>query len=169
MLLFHIKSLNREERVLDTRIIMKQPIRIIEPQTPKEFEAYFFLRYEVLRKPWNQPLGSEKDENENTSIHLMAIDENNSVLGVCRLQFNSHTEAQLRFMAVKKDLQGLGIGRRLIEYAELKAQNEGASSMILQARENAIDFYKKCNYSLKEKSFLMWNQIQHYLMIKEFK
>jgi predicted GNAT family N-acyltransferase len=127
------------------------------------------LRYEVLRKPWNQPPGSEKDNQEDTSIHIMAMDENNRVLGVCRLQFNSSAEAQLRFMGVKENTQGLGIGRKLIDYAEQRAKAEGASTMILQAREIAVDFYRKCGYTIVEKSFLMWGEIQHYLMSKELK
>ena len=108
----------------------------------KELEAYYNLRYEILRKPWNQPIGSEKDANEETSIHIMAIDENSNVLGVCRVQFNSSTEAQLRFMAVKENTQGLGIGKKLMEYAETKAKQNNASIMILQAREIAVDFIK---------------------------
>ena len=147
---------------------MSTIITIKEPQNPKEFEAYYLLRYAVLRKPWDQPVGSEKDANEDTSIHIMACDENNHVLGVCRVQFNSETEAQLRFMAVKENTQGLGIGRKLIEYAESKAKAKGSVTMILQSREIAVDFYKKCGYVVVEKSFLMWDLIQHYLMKKEF-
>lgn len=97
----------------------------------------------------------------------MACDQNNTVLGVCRLQFNSLTEAQLRFMGVQSDIQGLGIGKKLITYAEQKAKQQGASKMILQAREIAVEFYKKCGYSIVEKSFLMWDEIQHYLMAKD--
>lgn len=141
-------------------------ISIREPQTPKEFEAYYLLRYEVLRKPWEQPFGSEKDANEANSIHIMACDEENNVLGVCRLQFNSPTEAQLRFMGVKENTQGLGIGKKLIAYAEEKAKQQGATKIILQAREIAVEFYRKCGYSVVEKSFLMWDKIQHYLMEK---
>jgi hypothetical protein len=37
----------------------------------------------------------------------------------------------------------------------------------LQARENAVGFYKRCGYAVKEKSYLMWEVIQHYLMEKE--
>lgn len=96
----------------------------------------------------------------------MACDEKNTVLGVCRLQFNSSTEAQLRFMGVHSDTQGLGIGKKLISYAEQKAKQQGANKMILQAREIAVEFYKKCGYSIVEKSFLMWDEIQHYLMEK---
>jgi N-acetylglutamate synthase-like GNAT family acetyltransferase len=141
-------------------------IKIIEPQTIQQFEAYYLLRFEVLRKPWNQPIGSEKDDMEGHSIHAMAIDENNNVLGVCRLQFNSPMEGQLRYMGVKSDTQGLGIGKKLITYLEQKAHDKGANKMILHSREIAVDFYKKCDYSIIEKSYLMWGEIQHYLMEK---
>jgi N-acetylglutamate synthase-like GNAT family acetyltransferase len=97
----------------------------------------------------------------------MACDQNNFVLGVCRLQFNSATEAQLRFMGVKGNTQGFGIGKKLIEHAEQKAKQNGASKMILQAREIAVEFYQKCGYVIVEKSFLMWGEIQHYLMEKK--
>lgn len=147
--------------------MLPKKIQIIEPQSPQEFEAYYLVRYNTLRKPWNQPVGSEKDAHEIESIHAMAVDEYNKVLGVCRLQYNSATEAQLRFMGVVDEAQGLGIGRLLIDYMELKAKNHGTKTMILQARENAVDFYKKCGYSVKEKTFKLWDLIQHYLMTKE--
>ncbi len=147
--------------------MFNQTIKIIEPQSSQEFEAYYLIRYNTLRKPWNQPIGSEKDNHEAESIHAMAVNENNEVLGVCRLQYNSETEAQLRFMGVINEAQGLGIGRLLIDYMELKAKNHGTRTMILQARENALDFYKKCGYSVKEKTFKLWDLIQHYLMTKE--
>ena len=37
---------------------------IIEPKTKEDWDAYYQLRYEVLRKPWNQPAVSTKDEAE---------------------------------------------------------------------------------------------------------
>lgn len=166
MLQLLIKFLQNAEHVLNSKLL-ETVITIKEPQTPKEFEAYYLLRYEVLRKPWNQPIGSEKDNNEDTSIHIMACNSNNEVLGVCRLQFNSPTEAQLRFMGVKENTQGLGIGKQLIFYAEHRAKQEGATKLILQAREIAVEFYKKCGYTIVEKSFLMWDEIQHFLMDKK--
>jgi N-acetylglutamate synthase-like GNAT family acetyltransferase len=141
-------------------------IKIIEPQTIQQFEAYYLLRFDVLRKPWNQPPGSEKDDMENNSVHAMAVDENNNILGVCRLQYNSPMEAQLRYMGVKTETQGLGIGKKLIDYLEDKARSNGAKKMILHSREIAVDFYKKCGYEVIEKSYLMWGEIQHYLMEK---
>jgi predicted GNAT family N-acyltransferase len=140
---------------------------ISEPQTIKQFEAYYLTRYQTLRQPWGQPPGSEKDDQEANCIHFMACDEKENVLGVCRLQFNSLEEAQLRYMGVQKSTQGSGIGKKLISHAETKAKQAGAKKMILQAREVAVEFYKKCGYAVVEKSYLMWNEIQHFLMEKK--
>ncbi len=142
-------------------------IKISEPQTPQEFEAYYLVRFEVLRKPWDKPVGSEKDELEEQCIHIFARNENNAVLGVCRMQFNSDHEAQLRYMAVTDAAQGKGVGKMLIQYLEKKAKSAGITIVVLHSREKAVDFYKKCGYTIVEKSYLMWNQIQHYLMKKE--
>lgn len=141
-------------------------IKIIKPQTEEEFEAYYFVRFEILRKPWNHPIGSEKDEIENQCIHAMASLENNSVIGVSRLQFNSDSEAQLCYMGVKEEFHGKGIGKMLIMYLEKEAKRNGAKKMILHSRENAVEFYRKCGYEIIEKSYLLWEEIQHFLMEK---
>ena len=39
----------------------------------------------------------------------------------------------------------------------------------LQARENAVEFYKNSGFTVKEKSFVLWDIIQHYLMVKDIK
>ena len=56
------------------------------PITEQEFEQYYHLRWQVLRQPWQQPVGSERDTIEQTCIHRMIIDENNTVLAVGRLE-----------------------------------------------------------------------------------
>src|ERR1044072_5851807 len=97
-------------------------MRLLEPATPEDFEKYYQLRWEVLRKPWDQPKGSEKDDAENNSIHIMALDENEECVGVCRLQFNSPEISQIRFMGVREDQQGKGVGKLLMNYHETKAR-----------------------------------------------
>jgi N-acetylglutamate synthase-like GNAT family acetyltransferase len=139
---------------------------VSEPRTAEDFEAYYALRYETLRKPWNQPTGSEKDSEEETSTHAF-IKHEGQVLAVCRLQMNTTTTAQLRFMAVAENQQGKGLGKLMMHYMEEKAREKGATEVILQARENAVRFYQSCGYSIVEKSHLLWGEIQHYLMRKE--
>ena len=44
------------------------------PQTEEEFEDYFRLRWEVLRKPWGHERGTERGEDEDDAFHLVAIE-----------------------------------------------------------------------------------------------
>lgn len=141
-------------------------IIISHPNSIEDFAAYYQLRWEILRKPWNQAIGSEKDEFEHSSFHFMAK-HNTKIVGVCRIQKNNISQAQIRFMAVDIEYQGKGIGKQLIKEAELFAKNELKSKyIILQARENALIFYQLCNFKIVEKTFLLYNSIQHYLMQK---
>jgi len=143
-------------------------VKIIEPTTSKEFKKYYNLRYEILRKPWGQPLGSERDEREETSIHRMIIDnKTGNTLAVGRLQFNSEDEAQIRYMAVADYFQGEGLGSQIIIALEDVARGKGIQRIILSARENALQFYRNNGYEIVKKTHLLFGEIQHWLMGKE--
>ena len=145
-------------------------MNLIEPKTSEDFKKYYKLRYEILRKPWGQPIGSERDEGDETSIHRMIIDEKTGkVLAVGRLEFNSKDEAQIRYMAVSDDWQGQGLGSQIIAALEDFAQRNGNKWMILSARENAVQFYKNNGYEIVRKTHLLFGEIQHWLMKKELK
>ena len=139
-------------------------IKICFPEG-KQFEKYYELRWEILRKPWNQPRGSERDDMEDKAIHIMACD-GNKIVGVARLHFNSIKEAQIRYMAVEEGYRRRGIGSMMLRRLEEMAKEKGAEYIILNARENAVNFYKKNRYSIIEKSYVLFNEIQHYKMMK---
>jgi ribosomal protein S18 acetylase RimI-like enzyme len=141
-------------------------VEIVEPATLEELEEYYTLRWQVLRRPWDKPKGSEKDEFESESYHAMARSDSGEILGVIRLQHLANGEGQIRYMGVTEKARGMKIGSRLIDFIEQKAINEGMQTIILHSRETAVDFYRSKKYELIEKSYLMWNEIQHYLMKK---
>ena len=143
-------------------------MKIIEPTTSEEFKKYYNLRYEILRKPWGQPPGSERDEREEASIHRMIVDEETEeAVAVGRLQFNSSHEAQIRYMAVADEFQGKGLGSQIISALEDVAQGKGIQRIILSARENALQFYKNNGYVIMEKTHFLFGEIQHYLLGKD--
>lgn len=96
----------------------------------------------------------------------MAINDANEAIAVARLQFNSDTEAQIRYMAVAQPCQRQGIGRRLIETMEEHASASACEKIVLDAREPAVGFYQRLGYSIDEKSYLLFAQIQHFRMSK---
>jgi ribosomal protein S18 acetylase RimI-like enzyme len=82
------------------------------------------------------------------------------------LQENDGKVGQVRFMAVAKNYQGKGLGEKILTQLELVAKEKQLAKIELQARENAVKFYEKNGYSIVQSSFLLWGQIQHYLMQK---
>jgi len=139
---------------------------ITEPSSEKDFELYYDLRWRILRKPWNQQKGSERDELEDKSIHVMICNEDRIPVGVGRAHFNSDEEAQIRFMAVEEEWQGKGIGRMILSYLEKKIKANGGKFIILNARDIAIKFYKKHGYEIVKEAHTLFDIIPHYKMRK---
>ena len=142
---------------------------VVEPITPEQFEQYYDLRWRILRAPWRQPRGSEKDELENDSIHLMVSDNDNRVIGVGRLHLNSPKQAQIRFMAVETEYQREGIGSKLLLALEEKAKSLGAEEIIFEARANIAGFYKRFGYKTIAPGNTLFGSIYHYKMSKNIK
>jgi len=144
---------------------------IKQPETDKEFEEYYHLRWKLLRAPWNQPEGSEIDDIEAQCFHIMAVmmneDKKDKVIGVARLQFNTDSKAQIRYMAVAKEQERKGVGRKLMNAMESYARSTMCKHIVLDAREPAVAFYQKLGYRLIEKSYLLFGEIQHFRMQKE--
>lgn len=140
---------------------------IKQAETEEEFKRYYQLRWKLLRAPWNQPAGSEVDDIEDQCFHLIASSDKNKVIGVARLQFNSDSEAQIRYMAVAETHERQGIGRGLVTTLEAHAAACDRNRVILHAREPAVGFYEKLGYKITRKSYLLFNEIQHFHMIKK--
>ncbi len=139
---------------------------IRSPQTDAEWQAYFQLRYDVLRAPWGQPIGSEQTSDEQLHQHFAFFNDENQLVGVGRLDYLEAQTAQIRFMAIADQLQGQGIGRALMEEMESVSKAEGYTQIILHAREIALPFYQKLGYQLNSPSHLLFGKIQHFLMHK---
>jgi N-acetylglutamate synthase-like GNAT family acetyltransferase len=140
-------------------------MKIISPTQEHEWKAYFQLRFDVLRDPWNQPAGSEVLSDEDHAIHAMAVD-GNEALGVARMHESAPGQGQVRCVAVGMGQQGKGIGKALMIYLEDMACEKGWKEIILEARENAVPFYQAMGYSIQKESYLLFNEIQHYTMTK---
>ncbi|MBP6532001.1 MAG: GNAT family N-acetyltransferase [Bacteroidia bacterium] len=139
---------------------------ILEPTTENDLSEYYRIRYEILRKPWNQSSATTKDDTEHLSVHLLVKDEKGIAVATGRMQFNSPTEAQIRSMAVIDGYQGKGIGSLIIQHLEKIAVSKNIKQIFLDSRENAVSFYLKNGYEVEAPSYLMFGEIKHFRMIK---
>jgi len=140
-------------------------MEIKAPQTDSEWKAYYALRFNVLREPWNQPLGSEVLSDEDQAIHAIAV-EGEEVLGVARMHESAEKQGQVRCVAIATAAQGKGIGKAIMAYLEDQAKTKVWTEIVLEARENAVPFYHAIGYSIVAESYLLFGEIQHYRMSK---
>ena len=138
------------------------------PKSSAEWEAYYELRWRILRAPWQQG-GCDRDETDSTSTHRMACRSDGKVLAVGRLHRLDENSGQIRYMAVENGFERRGIGTLILGALEQAAIDMGIEKMILHARERAVPFYQRRGYTTVESSFLLFGEIQHYLMTKKLK
>ncbi len=141
---------------------------ITQPESTQDFERYYDLRWRMLREPWNQPKGSEKDELEERSLHIMVCKEDRIPVAIGRAHFNTDIEAQIRFMAVEPRFQNTGLGSVILKKLEDEVRYLGAQYVILHSREAAISFYERHGYKIVSESHTLFESIPHFLMKKEF-
>ena len=141
--------------------------QVISPSNKSEFEKYYYFRWEYLRKDLNQEFGSERDDTENISIHRMIKNNNGEIIGIGRLHKVSSDTHQVRYFAVHKDYRRVGLGTYLMKDLEKIALKNKSDYIMLNARENALNFYEKLNYKIIKKTNLLFGKIQHYEMMKK--
>ena len=100
----------------------------------------------MLRKPLGMSKETLKDELEDESHHLIAVDKQKEIIGSGRLHFNNNKEGQIRYMAVSNTIQRKGLGSAIVSELETIAREKGIQEMVLNARENAISFYLSMGY-----------------------
>jgi GNAT superfamily N-acetyltransferase len=144
-------------------------MHILTPETTEDFALYFDLRWRILRQPWGQAPGSERDALEAQSWHRMACIEERLPVGVARLQVNSPEQAQIRYMAVEHDRQRQGVGYALALELEEIARSLGATEIMLHARNGSIGFYERLGYAVTAPAHTLYGTIAHTEMHKQLR
>ncbi|RMG28296.1 MAG: GNAT family N-acetyltransferase [Gammaproteobacteria bacterium] len=145
---------------------MAPAFRIRAPETPDEYRACYRLRWELLRAPWGQPPGSEQDAFESRAWHRMAITPEGCVIGYGRLHRESEDTGRIRYMAVRPEWQGQGVGTALLAALESAARAARLRRIRLQARTSAVGFYLRHGYRDLGAGPLLFGVIAHRKMEK---
>jgi GNAT superfamily N-acetyltransferase len=130
-----------------------------------EYRQMVKLRDDILRKPLGLSFSPEELESEKENM-LIAAFEDEDILGCCMLVEEKTDTVRLRQMAVLNDLQGKGIGRALMSFAENLARDRGYKIISMHARKNSVGFYEKMGYKVSSDEFVEIT-IPHYVMEKK--
>jgi N-acetylglutamate synthase-like GNAT family acetyltransferase len=129
-----------------------------------EYSATLALRDAVMRRPLGLQFTDEELQRDRTDFHLACHDDG-QLVGCLVLSPLSDSDVQMRQVAVPPPLQGKGIGRALVQFAEDFARRHGFSRMTLHARDTAIPFYDNLDYQRIGEPFEQVT-IQHWEMTK---
>lgn len=131
----------------------------------KEYKEMVDLRYQMLRKPLGLTFTPEDLEAEKDDI-LIGCYEDDKLEACCMLTQTDPKTVRLRQMAVTPTLQGKGIGRVLMVFAENIARDRGYRRLTMHARKSAVGFYEKNGYNVCSDEFVEVT-IPHFIMDKE--
>lgn len=150
-------------------------IELAEPCTEEEFERYYQLRYQRLRKPHGLPPGSERDDAaEASSTHVIAKMDGRVVGAVCWVAGMHRDEAtgtrrlfvRLRQIAVDQDLDRRGIGSALAGRVEQDARALGAKELVASVRVERVPFFESIGYAVTGPGKTLFGSVEHVSMTK---
>ncbi|MDD2792715.1 MAG: GNAT family N-acetyltransferase [Sediminibacterium sp.] len=139
-------------------------LKMIQYGSP-EYEQMVALRRQMLRKPLGLDFTEQELHSEEKNVLLGCFDEE-VMEGCCMLIQTAPGVVRLRQMAVLSGLQGKGIGRVLMSFAENVARDRQFQKIIMHARTSTVPFFEKLGYHVTGEPFVELT-IQHVVMEKE--
>tara|TARA_Y100000589_G_C27051659_1_gene587566 strand:+ start:31 stop:507 length:477 start_codon:yes stop_codon:yes gene_type:complete len=126
------------------------------------------LRNQMLRP--SQTIESCIFPHDDVSIHLgLKINQTLiSIISFSKQNLENYSDYecwQFRGMATLKDYSRMGYGKKILKAAITIVKDNNADIFWCNARESALDFYKKLNFNIISKRFLIPESGPHYRMM----
>ena len=130
------------------------------------------LRSKILRNNLDPNLCRFPGDKEINSFHLGAFNGKTLIGGVSVMKNECKKKElpncfQLRGLFVDKEFQHNGIGKTIVNFVENSLRDSGVNYLWMNARESAVLFYLKLNYTNSKISYLINEIGLHYLMYKK--
>lgn len=121
-------------------------IELVTHDWPR-FDDVLDLSYDILYGPFGVEREGDWYHPANGSVFAVALDEKSGLAGTARLLPDTGDGTrQVRQVVVRPELRRCGIGHALMHALERRAAADGATSLTLHAREEAIGFYERMGY-----------------------
>jgi GNAT superfamily N-acetyltransferase len=148
-------------------------LEIVEPKSEEEFEAYYRLRYERLRKPLGLPPGSERDDRmEPATIHRV-VKIGGRVVGATCWVVGVRREGNVRALyvrsrqtAVDPEFEGRGIGNAILRHIEENARAIGAMELVANARTEIVPWLSRHGWIDIGEGVKLFDQVESLAMSK---
>ncbi len=100
------------------------------------------VRQTVFVEEQGVPVGEERDEHDDASVHFLARDASGHPIGTARLLGSG----RIGRVAVLREWRGRGLGRALMAAAIAEASRCGMTRLHLHAQVQTIPFYESLGF-----------------------
>jgi GNAT superfamily N-acetyltransferase len=117
------------------------------PNNPDEWQQYHEIRRRVLwenRGLYGVYDDNHPDDRKHGNYPLLLVHEGEAI-GVIRIDIDG-TQAILRRVAIRDDIQRAGHGRAMLDLAERFAREHGCDRLYSFVSPDAVGFYEKCGF-----------------------
>lgn len=108
------------------------------------------LREIVFIQEQSVPEAIEWDDEDDTAVHLLAIDTAQTALACARIL----PRGRIGRMAVLKSHRGSGIGMALLQHALIVCREIGMHQVSLSAQTHAIKFYERGGFKVASEAYI---------------
>ena len=106
----------------------------------------YYVRIQAMARKYKIGLREEFDEFDTPDTKYIVITDDGFPVATCRILERSSTTAEIGRVVVLEDYRGKGLGRLVIESAEKWIKELGFKTVVVESRDEAIDFYHKLGY-----------------------
>jgi GNAT superfamily N-acetyltransferase len=126
--------------------MLESGLELRAPETDEEWRAFHGIRRKVLfeNRGKSDYLENHPDDSKIGNYPLVLISQGD-IIGVIRVDVRE-SEAWLRRVAIREDLQRQGHGRALLRLAENFALKKNCTEVRTNAAVESVGFYERCGY-----------------------
>ena len=130
------------------------------------------LRHSLLRPHMTPETCVYPGDDAATTVHLGGFIDDTlcGIVTLYREDLPGDNPGGFRFraLAIVDALRGQGHGNALLKAVEQLAQDHGAAYLWANARDTALDFYRKAGYAVGDEEFIVEGVGPHRIVRKEF-
>lgn len=134
--------------------------------TDELYQSALDLRYDLFFRTPGLPREVMFDELESRSLHVAVVD-NGLLYAYGRLSEESPRRFKISQMVVRPNMQGQGLGTRVLIKLTHEAFVKGAEEIYLNARLHAVSMYEKLGFTTSGESYIAKSTgVPHIKMIR---
>lgn len=128
-------------------------LEVRRPRDEEELAAALALREQVFCGEQGVAVAADRDGVDDEALHLVALDEDATVVGTCRLLIEPGASARFGRLCVLAPARGRGAGTALLAEAEREARASGARRIGMHAQTDALGLYRRAGYTMYGEPF----------------